>query len=405
MTDLKRVALVSFHGCPLIPVGEGKAGGMNVYVRELSRNLAQMGVQVDLFTRRHSVEVPEVETLAQGARIIHVDGGPPEADLGDAHLYLRRFLKDVLGFQAREGVQYNLVHSHYWLSGWVGTRLARQWGVPHVVNFHTLAKVKNQARVGEAEPLRRERAEKRAMVESRRVIAATPHERDAIVRLYRVPPEKIEIVPCGVDLTVFHPLDQEAARQKLCLGREEVLLYVGRVEPLKNVELLLRTAAIMDGGHSGCQVLIIGGDSKGRQVELLKSLTKKLGIEDRVKFVGRVAQEMLPLYYNAADVCVVPSYYESFSLVALEAMACGKPVVASRVGGLPWVVEHARTGYLVPYRCPEPFANWLETLLSSEALRRSMGLAAHQRARRMSWESVTKKMVEVYGRVLAEARD
>lgn len=391
------MAILSFHACPLAALGEGKAGGMNSYVRELARHLARLGIQVDVFTRHHGGDEPEESQLAPGARVVHLPGGPPRADVSTLHPYLAGFAAALLDYARVHNVRYDVLHAHYWLSGEVGQRAATSWGVPLVITFHTLARTKAQALPTQELPLRA-KTESELVRRAALTIATTPHEKDSLVQLYGGPDERVQIVPCGVDLEVFHPIERGEARRALGLDGEKVVLYVGRLERIKGVELLLRTAAIMD---SSVRVLIVGGGEGDGEAGELKDLAKKLGVEGRVRFVGRVPQAQLPTYYSAADVCVVPSYYESFGLAALEAMACGTPVVATRVGGLPWVVQHNRTGYLVPWHCPEPFANWVETLLSNEELRHRMGEAGLQFARTMGWTSIATRIAELYGSLQA----
>ena len=394
--NVERVALICFHTCPLAAPGEGKAGGMNVYTRELSRHLGNMGIKVDMFTRCHAGHIQDVEELGGHVRLVHLNGGPYDAKLDTLYSYLPGFLEEINSFSEEEGIRYQVVHSHYWLSGWVGMRAAESWGVPHVITLHTLAQIKLQARAGEREPQLRSRVESELLSSARLIIASSLHEKEAMVRLYNAPDRRIEVVPCGVDLSLFRPLDVRESRERLGLNGEKVVIYVGRIEPIKGLELLFHSAAIMDGRDS-LKVLVVGGDpASDLEVKHLKELAEELGIENITTFVGIVDQKLLPFYYNAADVCVVPSYYESFGLVALEALACGTPVVASRVGGLTSVVQHGRTGYLLPWRCPEPFADSLEVILSSEGLKRSMGLAARKRAEGMGWENVAEATSRLY---------
>ena len=395
MSD-NRVALISYHTCPMAALGSGKTGGMNVYVRELARRLGSGGTAVDIFTRYHTGHEEEVADLGADVRLVHLPGGPLAAPVDTLYTYLPLFLEALHRFAEQEGRPYRVVHSHYWLSGWVGRRAAANWVVPHVVTFHTLAEIKARARAGESEPPLRSNVEKDLIDSAQLVIASSSHEKDAIVRLYHGEGHRIEVVPCGVDLSLFRPLDVHDARQRLGLNGEKVILYVGRVEPIKGLELLLRSAAIMES-QEPFKLMLIGGDNtKDGEVDRLMRLAEDLGIENVTEFVGTVDQKQLPLYYNAADVCVVPSYYESFGLVALEALACGTPVVASRVGGLPTVVQHGRNGYLVSWRCPEPFADCLEVILSSKGLRRSMGQAARQWAEGMGWEMVAEETQRLY---------
>jgi len=394
--NIQRIAFVAFHACPLAAPGQGKSGGMNVYVRELAHSLGDLGVKVDIFTRNHAGASHTIEDISSNVRVVHLPGGPPDAPMDSYYGHLPEFLDALSSFQKGNNLDYQLTHSHYWLSGWAGQEFATQRQIPHVMTFHTLALIKMQSRAGEAEPEQRSESERDLMASSQRIIAFSPHERDAMVRLYGADDRRISLAPCGVDLSLFRPLDQQQVRKRLGLNGEKVFLYVGRLEPLKGMELLLHTAAQMDSCDE-MRVLVVGGDANGGQeVDRLKSLAKKLNVEDMFDFVGRVDQEDLPLYYNAADVCVVPSYYESFGLAALESMACGTPVVAARVGGLSTIVQHGRTGFLKSWRCPEAFANSLEMIISSDRLKQSMGLAARRRAEGMGWDQVASDIRSLY---------
>ena len=375
-----------------------------MYARELSRTLGWMGIKVDIFTRCHPGQEEEIVELAPHVRLVHLEGGPPEAPLDGLYPYLPSFCEELVRFAQEEGREYQLVHSHYWLSGWVGQRVTGKWGVPHVVSFHTLAEAKIRAKAGEKESPFRSVVEKELMASADRVIASSCHEKEAMVCLYECPRQRIEVVPCGVDLSLFRPLDIGEVRKTLGLNGEKVIVYVGRLEPLKGLELLFQSTSIMEN-REALKVLIIGGIARAGEVDRLKNLSVELGIDKITEFVGVVDHRLLPLYYNAADVCVVPSYYESFGLVALEALACGTPVVASRVGGLPTVVQHGRTGYLLSWRCPEPFADSLEMILFSQGLRRSMSVAARKRAERVGWETVAEKAHRIYASLWGDCKE
>jgi len=391
-----RAAFVTFHACPLVAPGQGKSGGMNVYVRQLAGALGDMDMQVDIFTREHAGVVNRIETIGPNVRVIHIKAGEPDANMGDLYAHLPEFLGHVNAFKEEEGLEYDVVHSHYWLSSWVGRELSRAIGAPHVVTFHTLGLIKMQSRAGEVEPAERTLVETEVMASADRIIAFSPHERDAMERLYGADPKKVSLVPCGVDLSVFRPLDQKSVRARLGLNGEKILLYVGRIEPLKGLDLLVETAAQMDTGES-VRMIVVGADVNGdREIDRVKELAKERDLEDQIDFVGQVEHSDLPLYYNAADVCVVPSYYESFGLVALESMACGTPVVASRVGGLSTIINHGSTGYLKSWRCPEAFANSVEMIISSDGLQQSMGEAARKRAEGMGWGNVAAMMWDEY---------
>jgi D-inositol-3-phosphate glycosyltransferase len=329
-------------------------------------------------------------------RVVHLPAGGPETPLDQLFDSLPEFRQRVLEFAAVNGLTYQAVHSHYWLSGWIGQHLGAIWRVPRVITFHTLGLIKLQSRAGEAEPVRRQETERDLMASATRIIAYSPHERDSMVRLYGADPGKILLIPCGVDLQMFRPLDQHTVRDRLGLDGEKVLLFVGRIEPLKGLELLIHATAQMDT----CQplrVLVVGGGLEhDPEVERMRELARRLEISEIVDFIGRVDHEELPVYYNAADVCVVPSFYESFGLAALESMACGTPVVATRVGGLSTIVQHGHTGYLKSWRCPEAFAGSLEMIISNRRLQQSMGHAARRRAEGMSWDAVAARVAEVY---------
>lgn len=395
------MALVTFHACPLAAPGQGKSGGMNVYVQQLARSLGNLGVTVDIFTRQHPDSASLIEEISPGVRVIHLPGGDANGSMEDLFSYLPGFLEAVQEFRAENNLTYDAVHSHYWLSGWVGRALARDMDVPHVATFHTLSLVKMQSRAGETEPIHRQRVERELMADTDQIIAFSPHERDAMARLYDADPDHIELVPCGVDLTRFQPLNQEESRERLGLNGDKVLLFVGRIESLKGLDLLVHTAAQMETCQ-GMRVLVVGGDDgkdgKEGEAARVRQLVQDLDMDEIFDFVGRVDQEDMPLYYSAADVCVVPSFYESFGLAALESMACGTPVVASRVGGLSTVIQHGRTGYLKSWRCPEAFANSLEMIISSKKLQNSMGIAARKRAEDLGWDQVAERMLRIYQR-------
>lgn len=405
---MQRVAMISYHTSPLAPPGSGDTGGMNVYVRQLSRELGQRGLLVDVFTRRQDTSSPEVVPAGENVRVVHLSAGPrrpvPKQRLRQ---YLGEFEESLVRFASAEGGQgppYNLLHSHYWLSGSVALRLKERWGVPHVTMFHTLGEVKNRARVTEHEAPLRIQVEHQLAREADRIVCASRHEKHLLTRLYNADPNRIAVVPCGVDLDLFRPQDSEAARRALGYSDERIILFVGRIEPLKGIDILINAAAQL-ADESDFYVLIVGGDrGSGRQVSRLQGLASDLGIGERVCFLGAVDHEKLPLYYSAADVCVVPSFYESFGLVALEAMACGTPVVASRVGGLTGTVRDGETGYLISWRCPEPFAERLELLLGNEALRRRFGEAAREVVERYRWTNVADAVATLYGELLGEAR-
>jgi D-inositol-3-phosphate glycosyltransferase len=397
------IAVISVHTSPLAQPGTRDSGGMNVYIRELSRQMGLRGHTMDIFTRRVDPAAPEVTRIDERTRVVQVDAGRPDAAKPELRRYQRQFRDGVLEFQRREGLEYDLVHSHYWLSAQVGRALKEEWETPHVVMFHTLGEAKNRHHIQEREPRYRIEGERAAARGADRVICAGAGEKEMLAGLYGVSPWRIAVVPGGVDTEKFRPMSRARARRKLGLDPDvPVVLYVGRIEPLKGIDVLLRAAASIDGPF---RLLVVGGDAKdGERKGELRSLARSLGISRKVTFQDAVPHGDLPHYYNAADVCAVPSYYESFGLVAVEAMACGVPVVASRVGGLKETVQDGRTGYLAPWRCPEPFAERLDLLVRNEPLRRSLGREARASVERYRWQNVAARVEDVYHQLVSQYR-
>ncbi|MBX5491631.1 MAG: glycosyltransferase [Chloroflexi bacterium] len=404
-----RVAMLSVHTCPLAPLGGWETGGMNVYVRAISHHLADLGLEIDVYTRRQHPALPEVVEPTEGVRVIHIDAGPP-APLHKERVvgYLPEFVTQVERHAARLPGGYDLLHAHYWLSAQAGLALKARWDVPLVVMFHTLARMKNRVLADgpERESPRRALIEQQAMLHADRVIAASAADRRQMLEHYLLSPAKISVVPGGVDLGRFQQVERAAARAALGLTARHVLLYVGRIQRLKGIDLLLRAAARLVREHpalgESLVVLIVGGrpettDSPERaELARLQELACRLDISQHVHFVGAVEQERLPLYYAAADATVVPSLYESFGLVAVESMACGTPVVAARVGGLASTVRDGETGFLIPTRDPRLYAQRLAMLLSDRPLRARLALQARRAAARYAWPQIAEEIYGIY---------
>lgn len=391
-----RIAVLTVHGCPVVRAGEKDSGGMNVYVLATVHELASRGVVVDVFTRAHDPSDPQVINLAPGARVIHLKAGPIRPEKNAAYEVLPEFTDRVIDFARNEGSEYDVIVSHYWLSGLVGNDLANRWDLPHVTSFHTLAEVKRRARPGEVEMPERAAGERRIVRDADRVIAWSAHERDLLAELYGADRERVLVIPPGVDTRLFRPHDRVAARRSLGLPETgKILMYAGRVERLKGIEILIQAVAGMEE-EDDVTLLVIGGKENDPERQRLEQVVSRLGISDHVRFLQSVKQDQLPKYYSAADVCVFPSYYESFGLAALEAMACGTPVVASRVGGLPSILREGETGYLIPSRCPAAFIQRLEILLANDHLRTMMGRAARERALQLGWGVAVDRLMGVF---------
>ena len=406
-----RVAMLSVHTCPLAALGGKETGGMNVYVRELSRELGRMGVAVDVFTRSQNRAIPRVVDFADGVRVVHLAAGPEQPMKRERiRDHLDEFVDGVDTWRIAQGVEYDLVHAHYWLSGVVGLALRERWGAPVLQMFHTLARLKNRVArsTDDLEPEVRIREETRVIAEVDRVVAANVVERADLARLYGATPSRIAVIPCGVDTDLFRPGDRAAARAALGLPAGPLLLYVGRLAPIKGLDTLLDALAQVRAGGRPVQLLVVGGDAdepvNGHEAELRRRIAA-LGLAQAVRFIPAQPQGVLPTYYAAADVSLLPSYYESFGMVALEAMACGSPVIASRVGGLTTTVRDGVTGFLVPEGNVGALAERMEALIDDPDLGWRMGMEGIRWAAEHRWPCVAEAVCREYASLTAEAAE
>lgn len=409
----RRIATVSVHTSPLDQPGTGDAGGLNVYVVEVSKRMAALGVEIEIFTRAVSRDAPPVAELAPGVTVRHVVAGPfEELDKGDLPGELCQFTLGVLRTEASyEAGRYDLVHSHYWLSGQVGAVAKERWGVPLVQSMHTLSKVKNSAlAAGDTpEPQLRIRGETEVVAAADRLVANTEQEANQLISLYGADPARVGTVAPGVDLTVFRPGSQRAARHRLGLPSDAVvLLFAGRVQPLKGPDVLLHAAARMVREDPGLTdrlvVAFVGGLSgSGRaDPDRLSDLAAALGIADRVRLEPPWPQSELAGWYRAATAVVVPSYSESFGLVAVEAQACGTPVVAAAVGGLRTAVRDKVSGVLVSGHDPADYARVLTEIAGAPRLRRRLRRGALAHASQFGWADTVDRLLKVYTGAMEE---
>ena len=404
-----RVAMLSVHTCPLAVLGGKETGGMNVYVRELSRELGRMGLAVDVFTRSQDPTIRRVVPLGEGARVVHLPAGPETPMARERiHDHLDEFVDGVEAWGVASGVEYDLIHAHYWLSGVAGVALRERWGVPVLQMFHTLGRFKNGAarRLADLEPSVRLDEEQRIVRHVDGLVAASAVERRALIDDYGADPAHAAVIPCGVDTELFRPGDRDVARARIAPGEAPLLLYVGRIAPIKGLETLLDAVARLRGHGSGARLVIVGGEADERvdgHEAAIRQRVDGLGLRDAVRFVGAQPQEALRDYYVAADVTVLPSYYESFGMVALEAMACGSPVIGSRVGGLATTVRDGVTGFLVPDGDAVALGERIEALVDDADLRFRLGREGVQWAARHRWPCVTEAICREYARLEARA--
>jgi D-inositol-3-phosphate glycosyltransferase len=412
---MMRIAMLSYHTCPLATLGGKDTGGMNVYVRELTRQLGRNGIHVDVFTRSQDEHIPQVShNLGFGNRVVHILAGPqvplPKQELVS---FLPEFVSRIRDFTQNRSLQYYLIHSHYWMSGIAAGALKTTWNVPVVHMFHTLGLMKQRvARQGEeAEGNYREAGERQVLNLANRIVAATLAELAQLQWLYQADTRKIEVIPPGVDLSHFYPIPRDEAKAYLGVPPcDQMLLFVGRIETLKGIDSLIEAVALMrQKGEQVC-LAVIGGDpdlspaALSEEMTRLQAMRERYGLQESVAFLGRKSQDTLPYYYSAAVAVVVPSHYESFGMVALEAMACGTPVVASQVGGLAFLVQDGITGFTVPVEEPNTLASRLTELVQNPGLREQMGHQAAVFAQEYSWEKITERMINLYQKVLSEAK-
>ncbi len=415
---MTRVAMLSVHACPLAHLGGRDSGGMNVYVRELARELGRRGHEVDVFTRWREKDDPRIQPLGPNARVVHIPSGPmgywPKMDVYE---HLDEFTERLIGHVDTEGKAYDLLHSHYWLSAEVARTLAPRWGVPRVQMFHTLGMVKREVMDedvdGESDV--RVAIERRAVRESAAIVAASRIEVGELRELYEAERAKIHVIPCGVDPALFRPMRQADARERL--GRdpcEQMILFVGRIEQIKGIDVLLRALGSLFSRRpelrGQVRLVVVGGAldpsddaSESEKIHELRRLVHEHRMEPNVAFTGSLDQPTLALYYAAADVCAVPSLTESFGLVALEAMACGTPVVGTRVGGLQTLIEDGRSGLLVPAGDAEALAGAIARVLGDPRLRMHLAHGARDRAEHYTWRMVADRVEELYAKVLTAA--
>ncbi len=390
---VRRVAVLSLHTSPLVQPGTGDGGGMNVYVREFVSAMAQAGLQCRVYVRRWSDDLDEVVDVEPGFEVVHVPVGPPDATKEELEDLVAPFAswvaEDFASFRP------DVIHANYWLSGVAGQKLKLMVDLPLVTTFHTLARVKAES--GDPEPERRAEAEAGVMACADAVLANCIPEAEQLVQFYNADEERIEIVPPGVDHAFFSPGHQGGARWAVDTDERPLLLFVGRIQPLKGVDVAVQTLAAIE--RKDARLWIVGGasGSKGNEeIDRIHALIDELGVRDRVEFKPPIPHHLLSTYYRAADVVLIPSRSESFGLVALESAACGVPVVASAVGGLLTLVEHGHTGYLVESRDPVDYAAWVDAILADPVLARRLSVSAAAMARNYTWSTSAARLRRLY---------
>ena len=412
MTDPMRIAFLSEHASPVALLGSVDAGGQNVYVDEVSRNLAALGYEVDVFTRRDNARAPEIVRWAPGVRIINLDAGPatfvPKDDLWPL---MPAFRDAFLAFAARRGPRYDLIHGNFWMSGWVAVQLKRILGIPVVHIFHATGKTK-QRHQGSADtsPDERISVELEVIDGVDKLIAQCPSEQQELVGDYRADPDKVVVIPSAVNTDIYRPVPRAEARARLGLDPDcPLVVYVGRMLPRKDVRNVVRAMALLARRMDApVGLVLVGGETAEPdaaatpEIGVLQDLARDLGISDRLRFTGKRQPDVLRDYYSAGDVAVTTPWYEPFGLTPLEGMACGRPVIGSAVGGITFTIADGATGYLVPPRDPGALADRLLHLLTRPALRERMGRAARARVEReFTWPVVAQRTAALYRSILS----
>ncbi len=407
---LNHIALISVHGDPAIEIGKEEAGGQNVYVRQVGEALAQLGWQVDMFTRKASAKQPAIVEHSDNCRTIRLSAGPEEFVHRDNIFdYAPEFVEKFLQFEQESGVNYPLVHTNYWISSWVGMELQKIQASKQVHTYHSLGAVKYKSVTTVPLIAKTRLAVEKAVLETaQRIVATSPQEKEHMIKLVSSR-GNIDIIPCGTDIKRFGSLGRLQARAELGIDKETlVVLYVGRFDQRKGIETLVLAVARSQVRQQREVLLIIGGGSRpgqsdGIERERIESIVDELGMRPHTIFPGRLSDEVLPVYYAAADVCVVPSHYEPFGLVAIEAMASGTPVVASDVGGLQFTVVPEQTGLLVPPKDDVAFAAAIDRILLNPTWRDQLGQAARSRVEaKFSWDGVAAQLSQLYTQIMAQ---
>lgn len=411
--------MLSIHSSPVATLGGWKTGGMNVYVRELSMALGRLGILIDVFTRRQHPDAPDHVPLTDTASVYFIDGGPPTLtkSTADMYPYMADVGSNLIRFAQENNRHYQIIHSHYWLSGVVAMHLKRCWQIPTIQMFHTLGEMKNRiAPPGtNTDPPLRIQTEQAIVDDTDYLIAATPAERVQLLWLYQTNVRKVRIISPGVDLDRFQPIPSATARTALGISDSmKVVLFVGRIERLKGIDHLMEAIKWLQVHEptftSNLKLLIIGGDPEQQsdpntEMGRLNHISEELSLRESVNFLGARSQDDLQQYYSAADVVIMPSHYESFGMVALEAMACGTPVIASEVGGLAYLVQDGLTGFHVPDRDSIQLAQKIKLLLETPALQHEMSQNAVDYAQQYSWAKIADEIAALYVEALQSAKD
>tara|TARA_B100002052_G_C15857491_1_gene588323 strand:+ start:565 stop:1773 length:1209 start_codon:yes stop_codon:yes gene_type:complete len=398
-----KILIISFHTCPVNKLGQKDTGGLNLYVHQLSDQLGDRDHSVDIFTRKHDVLDPIKIDINKNSQLIHFDAGDLDQTKNEMVDHITLFIDNAIEYIKKHSIKYDLIYSNYWMSGIIGSKLSKFLSIPHIISFHTMGKTKRTVNHMEDESDYRISQEIDLIKKSDAIIVPSLQERENLEDNY-LHNNNIYTVSPGVDLNQFQKLDKKQSRNKLGIDQNtQILLSVGRLEPLKGYDLLIESLSYVNLENVNFKLIIIGGDDKSNnELERLNRIAKENDVYDKVSFIGAVDHDILPLYFSAADIFTMPSAYETFGIAALEASACGLPVIAPQVGGLKTIVKHGLTGYLTANRCPELLVHYLEILLKNKQLRDVFGINSRKHALNFSWEKSTQDLINVFEKILTK---
>ncbi len=392
---MAKIAFVSMHVCPLGKLGDDKVGGMNVYIMNLAAALADIDNDIDIFTRKHDLNDPVIVKISEKIRIIHLDAGPIMDDNNDLYNFMDEYTNNIIKFNSLEQIKYNIIHSHYWLSGPVANVLSDKWEIPNVITFHTLSAIKLKASSSIVEHDKRYEVEKDSMSKVDSIIVSTKSELEDIRKLYGILDEKIKVIPPGVNLELFRPMNKIESKKSLGLYGNNVILYVGRIDPIKGLYTLLDSVFNLNDSYN-IKLIIVGGElNKSQDLINLQNYTVDKNKSHIVDFVGIVDQSNLPIYYNAADLFLLTSYYESFGLSVLESLSCGTPAIVSDVGGLSNLIDNGVNGYLVNDISPKGFKTYIEYFFNNINIKKS-SIECRKKAEYYQWSKSGRSMFNLY---------
>ena len=397
------ILIISFHTCPVNKLGEKDTGGLNLYVHQLSEQLGEKDHNVDIYTRKHDKSDPIEIDINQNSKLIHIDAGDLNQNKNEMVEYINLFTSNMVEYINENSINYDLIYSNYWMSGIIGSHLSKAFDIPHIISFHTMGKTKRTVNHLEHETDFRISNEIELIKGSDAIIVPSLQEQENLEENY-THNNNIYTVSPGVDLDKFKRLDKVDSRKKLGIDQNTlILLSVGRLEPLKGYDLLINSLSYINLENINFKLIIIGGDDRSnKELQRLKQIAKINKVDDKIDFMGVVDHNILPLYFSASDIFTMPSAYETFGIAALEASACGLPVIAPQVGGLKSIIKHGMTGYLTVNRCPEAFMHYMEILLKNKQIRDVFGLNSRKHAMNFSWEKSTEDLIEVFEKILDE---